>query len=180
MTEFKTFTESPSVQEQNLAVAAREISEQDALNNTLFATPLELQEKWRAMPANTPHSVPHYRNIDPTKIGVKILPTLFILDVLEQDEDEPDFRWRLFGTRNTQRYGIEATGYRLSKAVHIDASIAESLRLARLVCKTRTPKFMATSFTKDGAVIYQASSIILPLSDDNGHIARVFGCTDWA
>ncbi|WP_262695843.1 PAS domain-containing protein [Kordiimonas aquimaris] len=175
MTEFSTYTPWKSVKEQNLKAVSCEVSERKASNNRIFEKPLELLEKWKAMPGD----VPHFKNIDPVKIGADMLPILFILDVIEQEDAAPDFKWRLFGTKNTQRYGIEATGYRLSKAMHLDASIAQSLRLARLVYHTHEPRFMETHFVKKAEIVYQASTIILPLSDDSGKVVRLFGCTDW-
>lgn len=175
MAGFNTYLDAPSVKDRGLVASSKEVSYEEACTSSIFVRPIELFEKWRAMPGD----IPHYTNIDPVKIGVKILPTLFILDVVEQDNDEPDFKWRLFGTMNRHRYGIEATGFYLSKALHLDASIAESLRLSRLVYEHTTPRFMATSFHDGEELVYWASSVIMPLSDDSGKIARIFGCTDW-
>lgn len=175
MAEFNTYTPWKSVKELDLKAVSCEMSERKACSNRMFEKPLKLMEKWKAMPGD----VPHFKNVDPVEIGTDILPILFILDVIEQEDSDLDFKWRLFGTKNTQRYGIEATGYRLSKAMHLDASIAQSLRLARLVHKTHTPRFMETHFVKEDEIVYQASTIILPLSDDSGKVTRLFGCTDW-
>lgn len=176
LADFNTYTEWQSVHEQGLTALVNEVPAAETAADPQFTIPLKLLSKWHAMPGD----IPHYSNIDPTKFDPKILPSLFILDAVFKDGEDTDFRWRLFGTANRQRYGIEATGYRLSKAMHLDASIAESLRLARLVQQFHTPRFMKTRFVKNEKLYHEARTVILPLSDDNGVVARLFGCTTWA
>ncbi len=176
MSSFDSYIEGPAVHQKGMEAFPEEISETDALLDDGFALTFTLLSKWQNMPGN----IPHHKNVTPTEIGSAILPFLFILDVVLEDNQEPDFKWRLFGTAISQRYGIEATGHLLSKAMKLDASIAESLRLARLVYSLKQPRFMRTRFVKDGRQYHQARTVILPLSGDNGNVERLFGCTAWS
>ena len=174
---YKSVTDKPAVHEQDLSVHAGEIAFDEAARLPSFAQCLELLAFWSAISSETPH----YNTIRPDKLPSHILPILFILDVEDgYTSKEPDFKWRLFGTAIRQRYGIEATGHLLSKAIDLDASIPESLRLARKTLATRQPHFMLTHFTKGERLEHCSSTILLPLAGDSGNVERIFGCTDWS
>lgn len=176
MSSFDSYSTGPAVHDKGMTATAHEASEEEAAKDPLFSKCFNLVSLWHSMPG----TIPHYSQITPKNIGSALLPYLFILDVISDEDAELDFRWRLFGTAIRQRYGIEATGHTLSGAKKLDASIGESIRLARLVYLTHQPRFMRTQFDRNNVTYHQARTVILPLSDDNGSVSRLFGCTTWS
>lgn len=176
MSSFKSYRDGPAVHEKGMTAVANEVSFEMAQAHPSFVTALRLLEKWNGLPGD----IPHHKHISPATVGSVLLPYLFIMDVVHEEGTETDFRWRLFGTAIRRKYGLEATGHLLSDALGLDASIDESLRLARKTFVTRAPTFMHTQFYRDAKLYHEAQSVILPLSGDDGTVTRIFGCTTWS
>lgn len=176
MSSFKSYRDGPAVHEKGMIAVANEVTLEKAQTEENFAIALKLLQKWKDLPGD----IPHYKQVSPSAIGSIILPYLFIMDVVQNEGEETDFRWRLFGTAIRKKYGLEATGHLLSDALGLDASIDESLRLARKTLSTQSASFMHTRFYRDEKLYHEAQTVILPLSGDDGSISRLFGCTTWS
>lgn len=105
---------------------------------------------------------------------------MYILDVVEDDDAQAvDFRWRLFGSSHSLRYGQEATGALLSRAAQLDASAAGSYEVAKSVYESKSFAFFLTEFSDETMPVKTSSTVVLPLLGDNGRISRIFGCSVW-
>jgi len=171
-------------------VETQQLSMEQVRANPSFSRPVQLYDKWCALPG----TIPHHNTITPSLIGAEILSEMYILDVLtrpdnyepgnnglDNDDDMPwDFRWRLFGTTHSERYGKEATGVLLSDAATHDKSAAGSFEVAQHVMKTHEAAFFLTKFCENGAIHKTTSTVVMPLADDNGAVCRLFGCSAWS
>lgn len=173
-----TYSDSEQMAENDHMVSARShiISLKEARSNPSFSKAITLFDKWRALP----EAIPHHKNITPTLIGADILPELYIIDVIGSKKEGIDFRWRLFGTEHSNRYGREATGILLSKAAKSDPSAADSYEIAQQVMKTSEATFFQTEFMEDDTTTQITRTVVMPLSDDTGNVSRLFGCSSWS
>ncbi len=171
---------STPVGESACDVETQRLSTEQARATPSFAKPVLLYDKWRALS----DTIPHHNNITPAFIGVDILPEMYIMDVLsgpDNGTDLPwDFRWRLFGTTHRDHYGREATGMLLSEAALRDASAAGSYKVAQQVMKTLEAIFFLTEFVENDMAVKSNSTVVMPLSDNEGNISRLFGCSAWS
>ncbi len=158
------------------AVRMQTLSLEEARARPSFVKPASLFDKWQSLPGN----IPHHKNISPAFVGVQILPEMYILDIIGQQDTDVDFRWRLFGTAHSDRYGKEATGVLLSEAASQDQSAAGSYKVAQQVMRTLEAAFFLTEFIENDVVIKSTSTVVMPLSDDTGKVSRLFGCSAWS
>ncbi|WP_262695845.1 PAS domain-containing protein [Kordiimonas aquimaris] len=175
-------SELQSVREQNLREIAHPITHEEAMATASFAEPFKLFEIWRKLPGD----IPHYSHVKPTLFRPSLLPSMYILDVLPADDDENetgdvDFRFRLFGTANRDNYGKEATGNRLSQSARegADQGVASGFGLTQQAYHKRVAQFLMCEYYKNQTIIKTVSFVVLPLSDDQGNIVRMFGCGIW-
>lgn len=157
-------------------VRQRVVSLEEARAIDSFGPAVELFEKWLTLPG----AVPQHQLITPSFIGPQLLPLMYIVDVLDDDADNIDFQWRLFGTSHSVRYGKEATGILMSYAAELDESAAGSYKIAKMVYETGEPCFFLTEFIKNDRVNKTTSTVVLPLADEAGKMVRLFGCAIWA
>jgi len=172
MSSFRTFAEWQSIKELGLSSRAQELSYEEALADPNFEYPMELHALWSAMPGD----IPHFEEVKPSIFGTHLLPSVFIMNVVEQGSD---FRWRLFGTDHTQRFGSDITGRRMSTIAKLDTSAGSSLAFGRKCYDTRTPVFFKTEYFDDQRVKKTTCTVALPLRGENGVIERLFGCSIW-
>ncbi len=182
MSTFTILSELISVREQSLKEIASLVPLSDVKEIPTFKEPLALYHKWLQMPGE----VPHFDNVKASSFSATLLPNMYILDVVpeedpENDTGDVDLRFRLFGTANRENYGKEATGARLSQSAAngSDAGVADGFAIARQAYHTRNATFMVCNFYKDTEVVRTASFVVLPLCDDGGAIVRLFGCAAW-
>lgn len=175
-------SELQSVREQDLREIAHPVTYEEAMTTASFTEPLKLFEIWHELPGD----IPHYNHVKPTLFRPGLLPSMYILDVLPADDDENetgdvDFRFRLFGTANRENYGKEATGNRLSQSAQEGAEqgVASGFGLTQNAYHNRAPQFLICEYYKNQKVVKTASFVVLPLSDDQGNITRMFGCSIW-
>lgn len=159
-----------------LSARTQILSLKQAQANPSFAKPISLYDKWCTLAG----PIPHHKNITPPFIGAETLPEMYIIDVIGNQESGFDFRWRLFGTEHSNRYGKEATGVLLSEAAKSDPSAAGSYKVAQQVLNTLEPAFFQTEFIENDAVHKTTSTVVMPLSDDGGQVSRLFGCSSWS
>jgi len=182
MSSFSMINELTSVREQKLKEVANLVTLEEAERSPSFTDPITLYNIWSQLPGD----VPHFSNVKASNFSTKLLPSMYILDVVQIDDPENksgdiDLRFRLFGTANRDHYGKEATGARLSKsaAEGKDEGVANGFEIARLAYHSRQAKFLNCVFYKGNEAVRIASFVVLPLSDDNGNINRLFGCSTW-
>lgn len=169
-------TEHPSENTQAVSARTQTLSLEEARTNPSFSKPVSLFDIWRTLPG----PIPHHNNITPSLVGAAILPEMYIIDVIAGENEGYDFRWRLFGTEHSNRYGKEATGVLLSEAAKSDPSAAGSYKVAKQVMNTLTPAFFHAEFLEGEAVTKTTSTVVMPLSDDTGYVSRLFGCSAWS
>lgn len=172
MNSFKSFAEWQSIKEMSLTSRAKELSQDEAAINPDFEYPMELFNLWLSMPGE----VPHFNEITASIFSARILPSVFIMDVVEHGSD---FRWRLFGTDHAKRFGSEVTGKRMSAVAKFDRSAGSSLSFGRKCYDERAPVFFKTEYF-DGQIVKKATcAVALPLAGENGGVERLFGCSAW-
>jgi len=167
---------SPPLDGHAYAVRTQVLGLDEARALSSFVKPVSLFDKWQALPG----TIPHQKNISPAFVGVQILPEMYILDIVSQQGVDVDFRWRLFGTAHSDRYGKEATGVLLSEAASRDQSAAGSYKVAQQVMRTHKAAFFLSEFIENDIVHKSTSTVVMPLSDDAGEISRLFGCSAWS
>ena len=171
---------SPAIGGHVFATKYRTLSLEEARATPSFAKPVTLFDKWQALPG----TIPHHKNITPAFVGAQISSEIYILDVLPQKINDVDscwdFRWRLFGTAHSDRYGKDATGILLSEAAIGDESAAGSYNIAKQVMKTHEAVFFLTKFIQNEVVHKTTSTVVMPLLDDGGNVSRLFGCSAWS
>lgn len=171
-------TGSQSVVEDSLQEVSAILSLVEIQDRPSFAEPIKLAEMWQALPGD----IPHYKHIRPALFDAKILPFIYILDVVTEGHPEyrgdgVDFKFRLFGTGSRDNYGKEGTSRFLSDMSH--AGSGNGFTVTQLAYETKSPQFLYSDYIRGDKVIKSASYVILPLSDDTGNISRMFGCGIW-
>lgn len=182
MSSFSMINELTSVRELKLKEVANLVTLKEAVRSPSFSDPVALYNIWSQLPGD----VPHFTHVKASNFSTKLLPNMYILDVMPKDDPENrtndiDLRFRLFGTANRDHYGKEATGARLSEsaAEGKDEGVANGFEIARLAYHSRQAKFMSCVFYKGNKVVRTANFVVLPLSDDNDNVIRLFGCSTW-
>ena len=175
-------SEMRSIREQKLREIVWPITMEEAKAKECFAEPVKLFDIWH----NLSGDIPHHNHIKPSLFETTLLPSIYILDVLPEDDLENmtgdvDFRFRLFGTSNRDNYGSEATGNRLSQSAEegADEGVGSGLGIIQQAYHTRGAQFFACEYYKEHEVVKTASFVVMPLSGDNGDIVRMFGCGIW-
>lgn len=178
MNDFTSFGEAGKrLSDLGLGVRQTLLTLDEARTIDSFKGPVTLYHKWLGLPGD----IPNHRDITPAFLGPALLPLMYITDVVKDDPDRVDFRWRLFGTTHSERYGAEATGILMSEAAERDASAAGSYKVAQQVYATGEPAFFLTEFLDDNELVTKTTStVVLPLSNKAGDLVRLFGCSVWA
>ena len=68
-----------------------------------------LHDYWQSI-APGPGLLPGRQHLDPLDIGPRVMPWVFLMDVIRTDGAPLDYRYRLVGTGNVQLVGRDATG----------------------------------------------------------------------
>ncbi len=167
-----------SVVEDQLRETSKVLSYEEVTLLPSFAGPVKLYETWKALPGD----VPHYSHIKPGLFEPAELPLMYILDVIEEtaednDTGDVDFQFRLFGTANRDHYGKEGTRKRLSQMSH--AGAGSGFDITKLAWSTRKAHFLYCEYLKNDVCVKNGSFVVMPLADDNGKVARMFGLSVW-
>lgn len=173
MHSFKIYSELETVSEPGLSSRAYEVPYQNALAIASFGLALDLYEVWQHMPG----SIPHIDAFKPNTLSAAILPSMFVMDV---EDSGMDFRWRLFGTAHSRRFGAEVTGELMSDVATRDTSARSSLTFAQVCYKEQTPIFFCTEYRDETRIRKTTHTVVMPLSDDDGTVTRLFGCSIWS
>jgi hypothetical protein len=132
----------------------------------------ELVAYWRQKQGG--RGVPRRRDVDPTSIPPRLLPHLFMLDVIDRGAD---FRYRLIGTAIVAGVGRDATGALVSRLYGSFPDALAALRqiLGRVMTE-KIPIFSSGLLYWLPERDYQAyTNVFLPLSSDGVQVDIVLG-----
>ena len=130
---------------------------------------------WDALPKFL--DSPRKTDFDPVDLAVKVWPRLFMVDILE---GQNEYRLRLLGTYLVEAYGRDFTGARFVDSEIPNVTRSQTYRLLGDLVATQKPQhYLGPTefrFITDYAICEQ---ILLPLVDDKGRIAHVVGAIDF-
>ncbi|MCR9255496.1 MAG: PAS domain-containing protein [Alphaproteobacteria bacterium] len=138
-----------------------------------FRIARETEAVWRDI---NPTAMPRRDQVDPLRLGPRLLPHLVILDVLGAGED---FRWRLFGSRHEWEYGRDLTGLSVNDLIAQNPSAAPFRTGAQAVYRRGAPVFFRLTYTSGNITLRSAAGVLLPLSDDGTRVSSILGAADW-
>lgn len=172
MTSFKSVGDWQSIRELQLTSIAKRVSLSDAEKQPGFEQPLQLLRMWQ----NFPGALPHASEVRPKLIHNKTLPSMFVLDVIDNGAD---FRWRLYGTDHSKYFGKDVTGLLMSEAGPLESSTQQHLVFMGECYASRQPILFLTEYSDKLSVRKTTYNIALPLAGDDGEVSRIFGCSVW-
>lgn len=139
-----------------------------------FATARHVHAVWDAMAGG---EVPDHSRLDPLNLGVSVLPSIVLLDVLGGGAD---YRWRLFGSRHVEEYGADLTGKTVSELKAQNAS-AEALKgILDAATRSARPRYFRLTYFSGGELKRQACGVLLPLRKGVPEIEVLLGATTWS
>ncbi len=120
-----------------------------------------------------PARAPRWRDLDPVLEIPGLLSRVFVVDV------EPDggFRFRLLGSEIVLRATRNATGRRF-ESLYRDEFLADVMTLYGEVATTAEPRLFR-DWARAGDR-RQSTTLLLPLLDDDGRIARILGFVEFS
>jgi hypothetical protein len=128
-----------------------------------------MYEYWRARRGN--RLLPLHGDIDPVDFA-KYLQSVMLVDVVSGAAGEPDFVYRLVGTREVAERGQDPTGERVAIAYR-GPSAEDALHCYRTVVETRRPHVDLTPFSIAGRYTRDVGNIFLPFSADGRRVTRI-------
>jgi hypothetical protein len=129
----------------------------------------EIYEFWRSRCRDG--VLPSRADIDPTRLAPRLLPFLFLVEVLE---DPRDFRFRLAGTHFRDITGAEATGRRIAEV--FPPGFADEVRYHWDSCVERkAPKLGSGNLWVPDRNHIRWEGIVLPLSPDGDCVNMLLG-----
>jgi len=160
--------------ESGLTNAAQIVSAAAARADDRFRVALAVVDIWRALATD---GLPRRDQVDPLRFGAALLPYLTLIDVLE---DGSDYRWRLFGGRHEQEYGISLVGVTVSDLRTRNPSVDNFVTLLDAARGATEPTFFDLAYHSRAVTVRHCCGALLPLSDDGARITHLLGCADWA
>jgi hypothetical protein len=122
----------------------------------------ELQAYWLSKKGDL--AAPARAAIDPSEIK-SLLPSLLLIDVVDDVASPQRFRIRLFGTGLVDAYGEEITG-KFGDEIDLDDVVNELTAFLDTAVRECRPQYLRTEYTKVRGRHLKYEQIILPLSDD--------------
>lgn len=129
----------------------------------------QLFKYWRAKRGE--RAMPARADIDPAEIKA-FLPLSILVDVTYDDAGEPDFTYRLVGTREVEIRGSDPTGRRVAEAFH-GPSLENVVGCYRQVVDNRIPFLDDEYFVREGDNFADEANLFLPLSNDGARVNMV-------
>jgi hypothetical protein len=134
----------------------------------------ELHAVWQSLRHG--RTMPARRDFDPTAVP-KLLPDIFLVDVLPDRPPEGRYRVRVQGTAQVAYHGTDWTGSYLHELVDA-ATAARFIALGDYIVESREP-WMSTGnlYWLPRKPFYRFETVMLPLSDDNRTVNMILGLT---
>lgn len=138
--------------------AVQEYPVPEQLDDPIFR---EIFDYWRTKCRG--ERLPARKDIDPTDIG-KVLGSIVLIEVLP-GTPSPRFRYRLWGTRVTELYGKDYTGYMFDQVIS-PASREKIQDVFEWVIENRTPHFWQVPVPAENRDFVSNRRLLLPLATD--------------
>ncbi len=116
-------------------------------------------------------AMPSRADIEPAEIKT-FLPLSILVDVTYDERGEPDFTYRLVGTREVEIRGSDPTGRRVAEAYH-GPSVENVIGCYRQVVDSRAPFLDDEYFVREGDNFADEANLFLPLSNDGERVNMV-------
>jgi len=129
----------------------------------------EMHEYWLAKRGNRP--LPLIGELDPLDFP-RHLPNVMLVDVKTGPDGEPDFFYRLVGTREVAERGRDPTGKRVAEAYR-GPSAEDALACYREVVRTRKPYLDLSTYAVAGRYTRDIGNIFLPFSANGETVSRI-------
>ena len=149
-------------------LGARRIALEDLPGNSLVR---EFDAYWRtAAPSAT---LPNRTAIDPIRIGPRLLPWLFLMEV-KRTGDSLDYRYRLVGTENANLVGRDATGMMASEIFH-SAERSFMIESFDITVREALPTFWRAVVPQDRVDLVTIYRGLFPFAGENGSVDLLAG-----
>ncbi|GGF01939.1 hypothetical protein GCM10011611_04290 [Aliidongia dinghuensis] len=134
----------------------------------------ELHALWQRLRGN--RRMPARRDFDPIQVP-KLLPDMFLVDVLAGNPPERRYRVRLQGTAQADYYGADWTGSYIHQM--IDQESADRFcAVGDFIVASREPWISTGAlYWLPEKPYYRFESVLLPLSDDGISVNMILGLT---
>lgn len=148
------------------------VSKSEAINSSRFATSSQLFSLWQSLPGDPPQ----FALFKPGTIDPALLPKTVLMDVLDNGRD---YRFRVYGTVHVTHFGADLTGLPLSEVEKANPAASVIRELYNMVMEQRDAIFFKLDYLSHNDVVKRATGVMMPLSDENSDIVRLFGGMDW-
>lgn len=132
---------------------------------------MELDEFWHSIKPDG--QLPSREDIDPIDLGAKLMPWVFIVDVV-RESDELDYRYRIAGTRNVELVGRDPTG-RLASEIFQSDHHRYMLDTFNVTVLSAEPTYWQGEVPKDNYEIVRVYRGLFPLAADGVHVDKLIG-----
>jgi len=157
---------------RNLVGKFKIINTSTAAKSETFDTPNQLYALWRSLPG-TP---PHFSHFKPGVVDPALLPNSVLMDVIDEGKD---YKFRVYGTAHVTHFGADLTGLTVSKVEKINPASKVIRQVYDMVITHRTEVFFELDYLNRNDVVKRATGVMLPLTNDQGKINRLYGVMDW-
>ncbi|TQV80846.1 PAS domain-containing protein [Denitrobaculum tricleocarpae] len=142
-----------------------------AFRDTIKSQPLaRLYDYW--VSKSRGGRLPSRAQIDPLDVP-ELLPIIFLVDVA-WSRGEPDFRFRLVGSKITEIVGSDPTGRNFS-SFYDDANLAPMTELYSRVARHGEPFVNNSSAPFSDKDFVKLARLLLPLSEDGEQVDMILG-----
>ncbi len=132
---------------------------------------LRLHDYWTAKRGN--RAFPSRADIDPLELGSRLLPHVFLIDVLPgRQSGLQDFRFRLTGTRVDEIHGQSLTG-KMPHDIRTPEIAQAAENQCRRVVQRRLPSCEHVALLAQDHSFWHFERLMLPLSDDGETISML-------
>lgn len=145
---------------------AKPIGRQDLADGSVIG---DLDAYWTGLRGDG--GMPLRSAIDPTAMPTRLLPWLFLMDVL-RDGDELDYRYRLAGTSNVELVGRDPTG-QLASEIFAAGERAFIMDTFHITVRQAKPTFWRAGVPHDERDFTQIMRGLFPLAGDDGAVSAL-------
>lgn len=118
---------------------------------------------------------PSRADFDPLEIPTHLLPGILLIDVRH---DPLRFRYRLVGTRDVKRRGMDPTGLDVTEG-HYGPNPQRALQTYSYVSETGGSLYRSDSVTDGNGIVRSEERLFLPLSTDGSTVDMILAFVVW-